>query len=153
MRVWQYLLVLTLVAFSESTLNPSKNKSKSKQKAKEVLNAKSGPQESSVYERNLVVQEPLASDILTEANTYYKETSLKNFNGSVLGYVTPVSIERFSHLPNQKSNLFSGTLTVTMLPKRLAPNSTSSHRYGYRFLEKAMQNTKLEVLMTWTKAG
>lgn len=92
MRVWKGLFVLALVAeFGESTLNPSKNKAKSKQKVKEVVNSKSGAQEKSVYDRNLVVQEPLAVDIVSEANTYYKETSLKNFNGSVLGYVTPVS--------------------------------------------------------------
>lgn len=91
MRVWTCLVLFALVQYSEATLNPSKKKGKGKQKAQEVVNTNSGPQEKSVYERNLVVEEPLATDILKEANTYYKETSLKNFNGTVLGYVTPVS--------------------------------------------------------------
>lgn len=93
MKLLLYLVALVIVASSVlATLNPSKNK-KGKQKAKtvpSVIKVKSGPQENSVYERNLVDNEPLASDIIAEAHTYYKDTSLKNFNGSVLGYVTPV---------------------------------------------------------------
>lgn len=94
MRVWTCFVVFLFLQYGESTLNPSKNKAKSKQKLKEVVNPNSGPQEKSVYEKNLVVEEPLASDILVEANTYYKETSLKNFNGTILGYVTPVSRQK-----------------------------------------------------------
>ena len=65
-----------------------------------------GPQDRSVYERNLVDNEPLASDIIAESGAYYKETSLKNFNGTVLGYVTPVSFIDFSLATFYQRNQF-----------------------------------------------
>lgn len=91
------VIIVALVSCVSSTINPSKNK-KGKQKTQEPTNVKinRGPQEKSVYERNLVESEPLASEILAEAHTYYRDTGLKNFNGSVLGYVTPVSFFQFS---------------------------------------------------------
>lgn len=82
-------LYIAFISCVSSTINPSKNK-KGKQKTHEPTINK-GSQEKSVYERNLVESEPLASDILSEAHTYYRDTSLKNFNGSVLGFVTPVN--------------------------------------------------------------
>jgi len=84
------LVIIALISCVSSTINPSKNK-KGKQKNQEPTNVKlnKGPQESSVYDRNLVESEPLASDIVAEAHTYYRDTRLKNFNGTVLGYVTP----------------------------------------------------------------
>jgi chitinase domain-containing protein 1 len=85
------VILIAAIATVSSTLNPSKNK-KGKQKTEKVVNVKinKGPQEKSVYDRNLVDNEPLASAIISEAHTYYHDTSLKNFNGTVLGYVTPV---------------------------------------------------------------
>lgn len=95
MNLWRTVLILaTFIVCVSSTINPSKNK-KGKQKTKEIpvnLKINTGPQEKSAYERNLVESEPAAADIIAEANTYYKETSLKNFNGTVLGYVTPVRL-------------------------------------------------------------
>ena len=91
--LFKSLLLIALISYVSSTINPSKNK-KGKQKTQEpkAVKVKKGPQEKSVYERNLVESEPLASDIITEAYTYYRDTTLKNFNGTVLGYVTPVTI-------------------------------------------------------------
>lgn len=90
MRTFINCLLFTVLIYSvSSTINPSKIK-KGKQKVQEAVVNK-GPKLFSVYERNLVDSEPLASDIVAEAHTYYKERSLKNFNGTVLGYVTPVS--------------------------------------------------------------
>lgn len=88
------ILVITLFVSVSGTLNPSKNK-KGKQKTGDVK-IKIGAQEKSVYDKNLVDNEPLASDIIAESGAYFKETGLKNFNGTVLGYVTPVSCHRFS---------------------------------------------------------
>lgn len=86
------LVITYLICSVSSTINPSKNK-KGKQKSQTAADVKinKGPQLLSVYDRNLVDNEPLASDIVAEANTYYKERSVKNFNGTLLGYVTPVS--------------------------------------------------------------
>lgn len=84
------VLLIALATCVSSTLNPSKNK-KGKQKTQEVnVKVNKGPVDKSVYERNLVDNEPLASDIISQSNTYYGNTGLKNFNGTVLGYVTPV---------------------------------------------------------------
>jgi chitinase domain-containing protein 1 len=82
------ILTLALLALTCATLNPSKNK-KAKQKNVQEVKMNEGPVDKSVFERNLVETEPLASLILSEAHTYYKDTNLKNFNGTVLGYVTP----------------------------------------------------------------
>lgn len=90
----KYVFLATLVVTVSATINPSKNK-KNKQKQSDTVKVRSGPQEKNVYERKLVDNEPLASDIIAESGTYYKETGLKNFNGTVLGYVTPVSSHRF----------------------------------------------------------
>jgi chitinase domain-containing protein 1 len=74
------VFLIALFATVSATLNPSKNK-KGKQKTEKVVNIKvnKGPQEKSVYERNLVDNEPLATDIIREAHAYYHDTSLKNF--------------------------------------------------------------------------
>lgn len=80
-------LSLVLVHFSGATLTPSDVKGKGK-KVKE-LKVKQGPQSSSVFDRGLIQEEPSAKDILVESGTYYEETALKNFKGTVLGYVTP----------------------------------------------------------------
>lgn len=89
--VFSCVVAIALISCVSSTINPSKNK-KGKQKNQEPTNLKinKGPQESSVYDRNLVESEPLASEIIAEAHAYYRDTRLKNFNGTVLGYVTPV---------------------------------------------------------------
>lgn len=94
MQIFLKIVVgIALLTSVKATINPSKSK-KTKQKTAAEVNVKinKGPQERSVYERNLVDHEPLASEIIAEAHTYYKDTSLKNFNGSLLGYVTPVRI-------------------------------------------------------------
>lgn len=92
------LFIVLTVSFVSATINPAKNKKgKQKTQAEVKIKINDGPHEKSVYERNLVDNEPLASEIIAESGTYYKETSLKNFNGTVLGYVTPV-IYRFFHI-------------------------------------------------------
>lgn len=94
MKIFHCLLVITLISCVSSTINPSKTK-KGKQKTQETSSVKvnKGPQEKSVYEKNLVDNEPVAADIIAQANTYYHDTSLKNFNGTLLGYVTPVRLK------------------------------------------------------------
>ncbi|XP_053697930.1 chitinase domain-containing protein 1 [Sabethes cyaneus] len=78
---------LVLAHLCNGTLSPSDVKNKNK-KPKE-LKVRQGPQTSSVIDRALIQEEPLAKDILVESGTYYEETALKNFKGTVLGYVTP----------------------------------------------------------------
>lgn len=100
----KFCMMVTLVACNMmvtfATLGPSNTK-KGKQKSPQEIKMNEGPVEKNVFERGLVESEPLASSIIAEANTYYHQTSLKNFNGTVLGYVTPVykdCLESFSYL-------------------------------------------------------
>ncbi|XP_055386382.1 chitinase domain-containing protein 1 [Condylostylus longicornis] len=77
-------LFLISIDFSTPTIAPSKKKAKEKE-----LKIKKGPQDLNVYERNLVEEEPAAKEILVENAAYYKDTGKKNFNGTILGYITP----------------------------------------------------------------
>ncbi len=75
------------------TLSPSnKSKKGSKTGKEKEFKIKVGPQQYSVFDRNLIEDEPLARDILVESGSYYKETENRLFNGTVLGYVTSVCV-------------------------------------------------------------
>lgn len=50
-----------------------------------------GPVKKSVFDKDLVVEFPSASQVIKHQASYYEDTSLANFNGTVLGYVTPVT--------------------------------------------------------------
>lgn len=75
--------------FVDGTISPSDKGKKSK--AVKELKVKSGPIDQSVFERNLIEDEPFAKDILVESGAYYRNTTARRFDGSVLGYVTPVN--------------------------------------------------------------
>lgn len=99
--VIQVLLLVSLLAtLGTATLTPSNKKrtaaagnantKKPKAPPKEPK-VNSGPQEQNVFERELVQEEPSSRDIYMEHATYSKNTDVRQFNGTVLGYVTPVS--------------------------------------------------------------
>ncbi|XP_058125108.1 chitinase domain-containing protein 1 [Anopheles ziemanni] len=69
-----------------ATLSPSKKKGN---KAPKELKVKTGPQLANVYDRDLVQGEPSARDIIVENAAYFEDTTLKLFEGKVLGFVTP----------------------------------------------------------------
>jgi hypothetical protein len=141
------VLVLVFAATVSATLNPSKNK-KGKQKTEKVVNIKinKGPQEKSVYDRNLVDNEPLAIDIIRESQAYFHDTSLKNFNGSVLGYVTPVIYFYYRIIPRVFVKIssidFSGILTAMMSPRSLATNLILYRQSGYNSSEMEISDTR-----------
>lgn len=86
------LLTLVLLITIEATLTPKSkgaNKKTTKQKEFKVIN---GPQEESVFDRNLVEEEPASRDIISDNAAYYRRTDKKLFNGTILGYVTPVCL-------------------------------------------------------------
>lgn len=85
------LMLLFVSHLAHGTLSPS-NKNKKAKSAKDVK-VKSGPQPDSVIDRNLVEEEPMARDIIVENAAYYKDTRNRLFNGTVLGYVTPVNFQ------------------------------------------------------------
>lgn len=88
--VWSIFVFICVsyVLLVDATLSPS-NKNKKPKSGKDIK-VKSGPQPDSVFDRNLVEEEPMARDIIVENAAYYKDTKNRLFNGTVLGYVTPV---------------------------------------------------------------
>lgn len=86
------------------TISPS-SKTKGKSKAKEY-NVKTGPTGTSVFDRNLIDEEPSSKAIIIENEAYHEDTSLRNFNGTILGYVTPVCKTRISHPETFSNDLF-----------------------------------------------
>lgn len=85
--LWSFC-ILCEIAWVGTTISPS-SKGKKVKAPKEI---KTGAVDASVFDRNLVEEEPLANDILIENGAYYKDTSIRLFNSTVLGYVTPVSV-------------------------------------------------------------
>lgn len=83
------IVVLYLAAFSTATLAPP-DKSKKNKQAKE-LKVNKGPVDRSVFERDLIHDEPTSESILRESGTYYKNTTARRFAGPTLGFVTPVN--------------------------------------------------------------
>lgn len=83
------ICILYEIPSIDTTISPSSKGKKAKQPKELKVNA--GPVTDNVFDRGLVDDEPLASDILLENSAYYRNTDIRNFNGTVLGYVTPVS--------------------------------------------------------------
>jgi len=88
------LIVTLLIQHLESTLS-KKDKKNTKDSAKKdepvkYKLSKAGPSGKSVFDKLMVNDADLkAKYILENYNAYFKDTSLKNFDGVVLGYVTP----------------------------------------------------------------
>lgn len=110
----------------DGTISPS-SKGKRAKTPKE-LKVNVGPADKSVFDRNLIEDEPLARDILAEHGAYFQDTSARRFDGTVLGYVTPVRLPR-SSFPHRCAMLngifpvFSGITMDTTLRKFLARSS------------------------------
>lgn len=82
------LVMVLSLGLCIATISPG-DKNKSQQK---VIRAKKGPVELDVFERKLIDLEPSPQEILMENAAYCKSVGKRHFNGTVLGYVTPVSI-------------------------------------------------------------
>lgn len=104
------VIVLNLVFLSNATIAPpDKNK---KTKATKEIRVNTGPLDKNVFERNLVQDEPSSEVIIRECGTYYKNTSVRLFNGPTLGFVTPVCIGDVNMLEFISANICFDFLTV-----------------------------------------
>lgn len=83
-----FVIVAIIIPPAISTISPSSKTKKGK--LKQADTPKIGPQRDNVFDRNLIEAEPAGQHILLEHAAYYKNTSNRLFNGTVLGYVTPV---------------------------------------------------------------
>lgn len=81
--VWFGLILI----FSEATLSPKSPKGNKVKTDK----TKIGPQNYTVFSKNLVVEEPNAKDIINHHQGFFREVDEFSYPGLVLGYVTPVS--------------------------------------------------------------
>lgn len=84
-KVHILLCIVLSCQYALCTLSPD-SKSKSKHKESKFLR---GPQDNDVFGLDLISSEPLPKDILMNNEAYYKDTALRHFNGTTLGYVTP----------------------------------------------------------------
>lgn len=90
------VLLFCIISFANTTLAP-KDRQKKGQKPKDII-IKNGPQDQNVFDKQLIDVEPSGRDILVENAAYYRNTKNRLFNGTILGYVTPVCIQFTLHL-------------------------------------------------------
>lgn len=84
-----FLHFLLTCKISDSTLSQSDKKVK-KKSAGGSVETKSGPIDLTVYSKSLVTSKISGKqDILDHYANYHQDTQLNNFDGQVLGYVTP----------------------------------------------------------------
>lgn len=91
-----YLLIAfnTLNIYNEAvaTLTP-KSPRGNKENINKLDKVRLGPQNYTVFDKNFVTEAATAKDILGNYQAFFRETDEYNFDGLVLGYVTPVSSE------------------------------------------------------------
>lgn len=85
------VLLFGIISLASTTLAPKDRQKKGQKQNKDVV-IKSGPQDANVIERQLIDAEPSGRDILVENAAYYQNTKNRLFNGTVLGFVTPVCV-------------------------------------------------------------
>lgn len=104
MNFYSYFLVVLIVLSvlcenkASQTLSPKNRGGKKRQEdpppsppKKKLTKSVSGPQKYSVFDKGFVSEDASVSDIITNYQAFNAETDDYNFNGLVLGYVTPVS--------------------------------------------------------------
>lgn len=104
MNLYSYFLVVLVVLCviceikSSQTLSPKNRGGKKKQEEpppsppkKKLIQSVTGPQKYSVFDKGFVSEDASASEIIANYQAFNSETDDYNFNGLVLGYVTPVS--------------------------------------------------------------
>ncbi|XP_019871850.2 chitinase domain-containing protein 1 [Aethina tumida] len=79
------------ICLNECTLSPKSPKTKQSKEVKPIKNVKikTGPLNLTVFQRNLVVENPTPKEIVSNHGAFFQETDEYNFDGMVLGYVTP----------------------------------------------------------------
>lgn len=95
MKIYTVVCVFVLLYYNFSYATISPGKSGKSSKSKPSYRERKGPVNLSVIERNLVQEEPSIKDIISNYQTFHDDTSRRYFNGTVLGYVTPVSSNSF----------------------------------------------------------
>lgn len=103
--------IFLYVVSASQTLSPKNRGDKKKQDDK--YKTKIGPQKYTVFDKKFVTETVASRDILSNYRAFFTETDEYNFNGLVLGYVTPVSLLFFNdYIIYCHYILLSGTIMV-----------------------------------------
>lgn len=118
-------LTFLYVTLGSQTLSPKNRGSKKKQEEKsekKLPKARLGPQKYSVLDRDFVSEDVKVKDILTNYQAFFTETDDYNFNGLVLGYVTPWNNHGYD-VAKIFGNKFTHISPVWLQIKRKGPKS------------------------------
>ncbi|XP_044272347.1 chitinase domain-containing protein 1 [Tribolium madens] len=85
----RFLIFLTFQILVEGTLTPKSRKDN------KFVNIKTGPQNVTVFHRNLVTESVTPREILQHYQGYFREVDHYQYDGLVLGYVTPWNNEGY----------------------------------------------------------
>lgn len=104
------------ICLNECTLSPKSPKTKQSKEVKPIKNVKikTGPLNLTVFQRNLVVENPTPKEIVSNHGAFFQETDEYNFDGMVLGYVTPVSTLNSHCIQKLTLEFSSGTIMDMM---------------------------------------
>lgn len=138
MKICSFLFLISIVNVN-STLSHGDTK---KEKPRKEVKVKKGPVQNNVFDRRLVIEDPLPEDIISEYQTYYANVNIKQFDGKVLGYVTPWNNHGYdiAKLFGRKFNFIS---PVWLQIKRQAAKSyilTGTHDVDSRWMEEVRKN-------------
>lgn len=92
MLVYQILILhlAIIIVICNGTISPGKTRSK-KKSSLQSIDAFEGVRNQSLQELKLIKPDTTSKDILTYHGTYHRNISQRHFNGTVLGYLTPVN--------------------------------------------------------------
>lgn len=132
-------LILLMVVNAHGTLSRGDKK---REKPPKEMKLKKGPVEKNVIDRQLVVEDPLPEDIISEYQTYEAKVDV-HFSGHVLGYVTPWNNHGYdvAKLFGRKFSLIS---PVWLQVQKQAPNTyslTGTHDIDLGWIEAVRNNS------------
>lgn len=132
-------LILLMVVNTHGTLSQG---DKRREKPPKEIKIKRGPVEDNVIDRELVVEDPLPEDIISEYQTYEAKVDV-HFSGKVLGYVTPWNNHGYD-VAKVFGRKFSFISPVWLQVRKEAPNTyslTGTHDIDLGWIEAVRNNS------------
>jgi chitinase domain-containing protein 1 len=119
---------------------------KKRQRPQKEIKLKRGRVEKNVIDRQLVVEDPLPEDIISEHETYEAKVNV-HFSGKVLGYVTPWNSHGYD-VAKLFGRKFSFISPVWLQVQKQAPNTyslTGTHDIDLGWIEAVRNNSEYTV--------
>lgn len=136
-------LILLMVVNAHGTLSQGDKK---RQRPQKEIKLKRGRVEKNVIDRQLVVEDPLPEDIISEHETYEAKVNV-HFSGKVLGYVTPWNSHGYD-VAKLFGRKFSFISPVWLQVQKQAPNTyslTGTHDIDLGWIEAVRNNSEYTV--------